>query len=252
MSDTKSGSPLFDQPWVYEYIYPEASTDTAEACVRILQRFLPGNEHSVLDVGCGTGKVLSAITQIGNRGFGIDASQCMIDYASLLHPELRMEVADMRTFSLQERFDAVLCVGSTFTTNLSNDDVHASLEKFHGHCQEDGLLVLGILNASRFLGTETFSERVETRVDEGDFHATAFSRHMLDRRKQSFRRVRTWRIDGQLEPVIDDAEFRLFFPLELEDYLLQHHFSILGIWDNKDLIETDLSDRRLYIAARAV
>ncbi len=64
--------------------------------------------------------------------------------------------------------------------------------------------------------------------------------------------MRTWRIDGQKEPVIDDAEYRLFFPVELEDYLHQHQYSALGMWDNKELKEGDLTDRRLYVAARAV
>jgi hypothetical protein len=157
----------------------------------------------------------------------------------------------MRSFNLGEKFDVVICGGSTFTYNLTNDELHRSLDNFRRHCREGGILALGMLNASRFLGSETFNELVETRVDEGDFHATAFSRHLLDRRRQSFRRVRTWKIDGQREPVIDDAEFRLFFPLELSDYLAQHGFAMLGIWDNKELRESDLSDRRIYVAARA-
>jgi hypothetical protein len=51
---------------------------------------------------------------------------------------------------------------------------------------------------------------------------------------------------------VDDAEYRLFFPLELEDYLGRAGFSILGMWDNRELKDSDLTDRRLYIAARAV
>jgi SAM-dependent methyltransferase len=175
----------------------------------------------------------------------------MVDYAAVLHPGLKVEQGDMRSFNLGEKFDVVICGGSTFTYNLTNDELHRSLDNFRRHCREGGILALGMLNASRFLGSETFNELVETRVDEGDFHATAFSRHLLDRRRQSFRRVRTWKIDGQREPVIDDAEFRLFFPLELSDYLAQHGFAMLGIWDNKELRESDLSDRRIYVAARA-
>ncbi|HEY3297919.1 MAG TPA: class I SAM-dependent methyltransferase [Armatimonadota bacterium] len=251
MTDASSGSQLFGQPWVYEYIYPEASSDAAVACERIISRFQEDSGLSVLEVGCGIGRVISHLAEVGNQVCGIDSSEPMIEYGGVLHPDLRVELADMRTFDLGEQFDVVLCVGSTFTRNLKNDEVHATLKNFRKHCRGGGLLILSMLNASRFLGFETFNERTEMRVDEGEFHATAFSRHILDRRKQSFRRVRTWKIDGQKEPVIDDAEFRLFFPLEIEDYLGQHGFSTLGMWDNADLRETDLSDRRVYIAALA-
>lgn len=251
MSETDFGSPLFRQPWVYEYIYPESNTDAAVACERIIRRFMPGSGMTVLEIGCGIGRVMAHLAKDGNQVCGIDSSQPMIDYAGVLHPDLRVELADMRTFDLEEQFDVLLCVGSTFTSNLSNDEVHASLKNFRKHCRAGGLLVLGMLNASRFLGFETFNEQTEIRVDEDDFHATAFSRHILDRRNQSFRRVRTWKIDGQKEPVIDDAEFRLLFPLEIEEYLAQHGFSVLGIWDNSDLSESVLSDRRIYVAALA-
>jgi SAM-dependent methyltransferase len=251
MAEENSGSPLFRQPWVYEYIYPEAGSDSAQACENILNRFLPESGVTALEVGCGVGRVISHLAALGNDVCGIDASQPMIDYAGVLHPDMRVQVADMRTFDLGEQFDAVICVGSTFTSNLTNEEVHASLRNFRKHCRSGGVLVLGMINASRFLGFENFNERTEVRVDEGEFHASAFSRHILDRRRQSFRRVRTWKIDGQRDPVIDDAEFRLFFPVEIEEYLSQHGFSVLGIWDNSDLRETDLSDRRLYIAALA-
>ncbi len=252
MSAAKPGNPLVNQPWLYDFIYPEASGEAAAMCERIIEQHIPGSGLKILDVGCGTGKVLAALAQHGHEGIGIDASVPMIDYAALIHPELRIQVGDMRDFDLDEEFDVVMCVGSTFTNNLSNADVHSTIRNLRKHCKSGGLLILGVLNASRFLGAETFNERVEMRVDEGEFHATAFSRHLLDRRGQSFRRVRTWRIDGQDDPVIDDAEFRLFFPLELEDYLAQQHFSVVGIWDNKELKESTLSGRRLYIAARPI
>lgn len=242
---------LIRQPWYYEYIYPEASGIEAQACENIIDEFHPDKELSILDIGCGTGKILSRLAERGDVCTGIDISQPMVDYTILLYPALKVLQGDMRNFDLNEKFDVVLCVGSTFTSNLSNADVHASLANFHKHSRPGGLLVLSLLNASRFLGAETFNEHVEMRVDEGDFHATTFSRHLMDRRKQSFRRVRTWRIEGEENPVVDDAEFRLFFPLEIEDYLNQHKFSLLGMWDNPELKETDLSDRRLYIAARS-
>jgi SAM-dependent methyltransferase len=252
MTRKKTGNPVVLQPWVYELIYPDMGQEMAAACQQMIEKFMPGDTLNILDVGCGTGRTLQGLADSGHSVVGIDSSEPMVDYATVTHPELSIQLGDMKDFDLGRVFDFVMCGGSTFTCNLNNADVHKSLANFRKHCRDGGLLALGMLNASRFLGSETFNESVEIRVDEGDFHARAFSRHLLDRRRQSFRRVRTWKIDGQEEPVVDDAQFRLFFPLEIEDYLSHHRFSVLGIWDNKDLQESDLFGRRIFIAARAI
>lgn len=253
MSVSQNGNPLVRQPWLYEFIYPERSVDALKVCVNILKQYLSGDEKSsILEIGCGIGRVLDSLSKMGYAVAGVDISQPMIDYALAQHPHLRITNGNMRDFDINGAFDALLCVGSTFTYNLTNSDVHATLTNFRKHCKDSGILILGILNASQFLGAEVFNERVETSVDEGDFHGTAISRHLLDRRKQSFRRVRTWKIEGYGEPVVDDAEFRLLFPLEIENFLQQNRFEVIHMWDNTGLQESDLSDRRLYIAARAV
>lgn len=252
MSSLESGNLLVRHPGLYEYIYPEAGRETQAVCRKLMERYAPKGHLRILDIGTGTGANLASLTEMGHEGFGIDVSQPMIEYARVRHPELRLQYGDMRNFDMGERFQVLMCLGSTFTNNLSNSDLHSALASFRRHMTDNGLLILDILNACRFLSSEFFNERVETRVDEGDFHATSMARHLLDRRKQSFRRVRTWKIDGQNDLVVDDAEFRLFFPLEIEDYLARHGFSVIGMWDNKELADSDLSARRLYIAAQAV
>lgn len=273
MPELSSDNLLVRHPWLYESIYPEAAADTIIVCEKIIDRFMPGDRWKILDAGCGTGRILGRLMQLGHQGFGIDISKSMVEYARSAHPGLRVEQGDMRDFNLEEQFDIITCTGSTFTQNVSdrqekqegkltefagslvtpsNKDVHSTLSNFRSHLRDEGILVLDMLNASRFLSSEVFNERIETRVDEGEFHATAVSRHLLDRRRQSFKRIRTWIIEGQGAPVVDDTEYRLFFPLEIEDYLAQHRFQLLGMWDNKELEDSDFSGRRLYIATQAI
>ena len=247
-----SANLLLRRPYLFECIYPEADKDTAEVCSKLIERFSPCGSLTILDVCCRTARILASLVGRGHSGVGIDNLEPMIEYARSQNPGLRIEHGDMRTFDLGEEFDAVICVNSTFTYNLNNADVHASLENFRRHLKDGGLLILDLLNASRFLSSEVFRERIETRVSEGDFHAVAISRHILDRRKQCFRRIRTWKIEGESELLVDDAAYRLLFPLELEYYLTQHNFSVLGMWDNKFLDESDFSGRRLYAVVRAM
>ena len=67
-------------------------------------------------------------------------------------------------------------------------------------------------------------------------------------RRQLLVRRRTWSIPGS-PPIEDFCEYRLFFPAELEHLLNTKGFRVLGMFDNKDLRETDLSGPRLYVAA---
>jgi len=253
MAIIESRNLLLRQPWLFERIYPDCTGEVMDMCWQVFRMFgLADAGLNILDAGCGTGRNLARLVQQGHRGVGIDISESMMRFATERYPNLEIHTGDMRAFDLGETFDAIVCLGSAFTYNLSNADVHATLGSFRKHLKNGGILILDVLNACRFLGSEEFKEGVEIRVDEADFHATAVAQHLIDRRRQSFRRVRTWHIDGREEPVIDDAEYRLFFPLELEDYLCRHQYSVLGMWDNEELKETDLTDRRPYVAARAL
>jgi hypothetical protein len=94
-----------------------------------------------------------------------------------------------------------------------------------------------------------FREVVEFEVNTPELKARTVSTHSFDRRAQQLIRRRIWHIDGQGE-VEDFCRFRMFFPEELRQLLAGGGFEVIGLYDNKELRETDLTDRTLYIAAR--
>jgi trans-aconitate 2-methyltransferase len=61
----------------------------------------------VLDLGCGTGQLTAQIAAAGAEVVGIDRSEEMVAQARRNYPQLRFEVADARTFTVEQRFDAV-------------------------------------------------------------------------------------------------------------------------------------------------
>ena len=63
-------------------------------------------------------------------------------------------------------------------------------------------------------------------------------------------RRRIWHIEGQEKPVEDFCRYRLFFPEELRHRLKEHGFSVLGLFDNKELHDSDFTGSTLYVAAR--
>jgi trans-aconitate methyltransferase len=61
----------------------------------------------ILDLGCGTGHLTRTIAETGAHAVGIDSSAAMIEQARTLYPGITFLVADARTFSLPNHFDAI-------------------------------------------------------------------------------------------------------------------------------------------------
>jgi len=161
---------------------------------------------------------------------------------------LRLEVGDMRTLRLGRTFDVIMSMGSALMYALTDADVANTFETFIAHSHPGTLLILDLNNASSYLGGGHFKQTAELRVNAAEFCATAHSVYIFDRRRQLLIRRRTWSIAGEGE-VEDCCEYRLFFPAELEHLLREHGFRVAGMFDNKDLNETELSGPRLYVPA---
>lgn len=240
---------LYRQPELYEVVYPEPDEETPNMCRRMFARFLPAAPHSILDIGCGTGRDLAALVKDGAEGFGVDALPEMIAYAQKVRPQCRWQVGDMQTVRLGRTFDAILCMGSAFMYALSNQAVAHTLATFAAHAHRGTLLILDLNNAASYLGGSGFRERKEFVVDTPQFKAHGVALHSFDRRRQLLVRRRTWTIVGQA-PVEDYCEYRLFLPAELTQLLAGSGFGVVGMFDNMQLRDTDLSGARLYMAAR--
>ncbi len=217
-------------------------------CRRMFSRFLPKPPNSILDIGCGTGRDLDTLSHDGADCWGVDYLSAMIDYAKSQHPHLHLQAGDMRTLRLGRTFDAIMCMGSTFMYALSNADVQKTLETFAVHSHRGTLLILDINNGVNYLGDELFKKNIEYNVNSPEFSAQGFAVNSFNRRRQLLVRNRKWNIKGQGE-VEDFCEYRLFFPAELEHLLTERRFKVVGMFDNMDLRETDLSGPRLYVAS---
>lgn len=90
----------------------------------------------MLELGCGTGNLLSAL--LPSRGLGIDISSRMVEIARGKYPGLQFEVGDAETFSADEKFDFV--VASDLIGELS--DITAMLDCFHRASHGSTKLVL--------------------------------------------------------------------------------------------------------------
>lgn len=102
-------------------------------------RFSP---RSVLDVGCGTGRVAIELARRGVETVGVDADPSMIATARRRAPELRWVDADATALALGETFDVVLLAGNVplFTAPGTSPALLAACAR---HVAPAGVLVAG-------------------------------------------------------------------------------------------------------------
>ncbi len=100
----------------------------------------------ILEVACGTGRIYLELLKEGLDAVGIDISEEMIaalrGKAAEMGLKPRVHVADMRNFSLEEKFSLIIVPFRSFLYNLTTEDQLKTLANFRGHLAPGGRLVL--------------------------------------------------------------------------------------------------------------
>jgi len=102
---------------------------------------------SILEVGCGTGRVALQLAQEGVPIVGLDLSPAMLTVArqkSQGLSNIRWIEGDMQTFELGERFDLILVPGHSFQFMLTPADQVACLACIRQHLTSGGKLVVHV------------------------------------------------------------------------------------------------------------
>jgi 2-polyprenyl-3-methyl-5-hydroxy-6-metoxy-1,4-benzoquinol methylase len=104
---------------------------------------------SVLDAGCGTGRVAIELVRRGIEVVGVDADRSMIDTARDRAPQATWVHADMATVDLDRRFDVVVMAGNVplFTPPGTQAALVAGCAR---HVGADGALVAGFQLDGRY------------------------------------------------------------------------------------------------------
>ncbi len=172
--------------------------------------------ETVLELGCGDGRISLALARQGQTVVGLDIHQGMLDRLaasrSSLSPteqnRLSWVRADMREFTLGQRFDRVIIPYNSLLCLLSDADVVQCLTTAAWHLNPDGTLVFDIYHVP-FLDSDGedagASEECLTRVDEAQRTITVFERdlpHPDPRRCDMCYRYRIDSDDGSNETTI--------------------------------------------------
>lgn len=123
---------------------------TFDADLALYRGFAERAEGPILELGCGTGRVLLALAEAGFDVVGLDVSSAMIEIALAkaqalgVNDRVRLVQGDMRQFELECRFGLIYSAINSFMHLETQADQLAALRCCHRHLLPDGLLVLDL------------------------------------------------------------------------------------------------------------
>lgn len=109
---------------------------------------------SVLDAGCGTGRLLLPIGRAGHRVTGLDSSAAMLRVASArideesLSDRADVVQGDLRDFDLGRLYGLAFVALGSFHHLLTQGDQMKALRRLARHVEPRGLLILDLINPS--------------------------------------------------------------------------------------------------------
>ena len=231
-----------DRPDLYDVLHDDETGDLS--FYTGLAASLPMTDGSVLELGCGSGRVMAALLDAGLRVTGLDGEEAMLERARRrLAPfgaRARLRHGDMRRFDLSERFDLVLVAANTFMHLQDHAAQRSCLAAIRAHLAPGGSAVLDLANpfhalalpqgalALRKQATDAASGR-EVLVS-GVLEVDPAYPRLIDRLV-----IDEWGPDGVVHRLSARVELRLVFMPELELLLAATGLGISDAYGDYDL-----------------
>src|SRR5438105_5368700 len=211
----------------YDYLYKDKNyTEECRLIDSLLQSYGNGTVRSVLDLGCGTGNHVLPLAEKGYKLVGVDRSARMLDAARQKLSNQRLSgqtvfyEGDIRSFRVEQSFDASLMMFAVLGYQLENRDVLAALRTARRHVESGGILIFDVWYGPAVL-REGPSDRVKLiATEEGQILRLASGQvdvqHQLCKVSYHLWRMEGDRLRGETE---ETHLMRFFFPLELNLFL---------------------------------
>lgn len=221
---------------------------------------------AVLELGCGTGRVLIPAARLGKEITGVDSSARMLAQCRATldqePPNVRDRVTlvrmDMRELDIGSRFSLVMIPFRPFQHLTAVSDQIATLQGIHRHLEPGGRLVFDVFNPNvKYLLEDRTAEREDTaEVELPD--ARTFRRtgrvaavHIVDQYSEVELIYYVRGADGTEQRLVHGFLMRWFWRYELEHLLARCGFrtkAVFGDYNRSPL--TDASPDMIFVAER--
>ncbi|MEN8240968.1 MAG: class I SAM-dependent methyltransferase [Chloroflexota bacterium] len=210
---------------------------------------IPSPQANVLELGCGTGRVLIPLSAHCRYIHGIDLSNSMLQVccenmakANLLPEQARVEQGDIANLELGTKFDLITAPFRVFQLLTEDQQIQGFFETVRKHLAPGGKM---ILNAFRPFGPPKEILTKNSSVDNHYDYDLPFKDGRL-MRFHTFRQPAIWEgeklvffpnliyqywFDGELiEESLNEISMRVWYPNQLLDLIETHSFNIVNRW----------------------
>jgi SAM-dependent methyltransferase len=144
---------------VYDATYERraAAGENVHGEADFVELFAPA---SVLDAGCGTGRVGRELAHRGMEVVGVDLDPEMLDTARRKAPDVDWRLADLGTMELARSFDAAVMAGNVMIF-LAPGTEGAVVANVARHLRPEGLLIAGFQIMPGKLTIERYDDMVQ-------------------------------------------------------------------------------------------
>lgn len=248
-TDYKVGDLIYDAS-----IYDGLNTFLSD--LPFYKKWMPRNKDTkILELCCGTGRLTIPLAKDGYSIWGVDYTSSILERAKAKASEAGVEIhfieADIRTLSLQEKFDLIFIPFNSIHHLYSNEDLFKALEGVKSHLKEGGLFLLDCFNPNiQYIVEGEKEENVVAEYTTKDGREVLIKQRMHYENATQINRIE-WHyfINGQFHS-IQNLDMRLFFPQELDSYLKGAGFHIIhkfGSFEEETF--NDKSEKQIYILA---
>ena len=211
----------------------------------------------VLEVGCGSGRLLSPLVEAGIEATGIDSSPAMLALARRkVGEQVTLIEGDMRTAALPGRYALIIISINTFMHLLTTDDQLAALTNL-AHClAPDGRLIIDLPAGdelahqdpnARLTLDKTFLDPISGR----QVIKLVASRIDWARQRQEITHVYDELLkDGSVRRTVVPMTLRYVFRYELALLLEQAGYNLVTLYGDYDMSPYDDGGPRMIAVAR--
>ncbi|MFC2023786.1 class I SAM-dependent methyltransferase [Chloroflexota bacterium] len=219
----------------------------------------------ILELGCGTGRLVVPLAQEGYQVTGVDLSEAMIDRArgkvaeQDLSERATLVMQDIRRLELEDRFTLAYSAINSFMHLTSADDQLTALVQIRRHLQPGGLLVLDLFNPDPGRLADSHGQVILDKVLTDPASGSRLMKFHTERVDLGRQLVHVTlfvdRVDdrGSVQRTLFPFTLRYLYRDELVLLLRHAGFELETIYGSYDLDEfTGDSERLIAVAARPV
>lgn len=214
--------------------------------VEFYRKLIPSAEAAILELGCGTGRVLIPLASQCGYILGIDISEAML---TICREKLRasgiprnramIKSGDITALAPERRFDLIIAPSRVFQNLKTDEEVAGLFQTVRAHLSDAGSCILNVFRP--FLNRDAMAtqwvceeENLSWEISTENGRITCYDkRPRIDPEQQIIYPdmiYRRYRGDVLEDKAIHKLALRYYYPDQFEELITAHGFKIMNRW----------------------